>query len=77
MHNLAIKVHISALLGCKHFIVTNAAGGAIRGMAKESIVIIKDYVNLIGMNPMKSHINELFSDSLDVRLDEEMVEIAL
>lgn len=39
-------------LGCEILIVTNAAGGISNGLAPGRLMLIRDYINLMGRNPL-------------------------
>lgn len=76
-------VRWSHLLGCKQFIVTNAAGSVNLDFKPGDLVLIKDHINLSGQNPLVGkNINELgprFPDmtvAYDAVLREKMKAIA-
>jgi purine-nucleoside phosphorylase len=77
------SVRWAHLLGCKEFIVTNAAGSINLDFKPGDLILIKDHINLSGKNPLVGkNINELgprFPDmtiAYDIGLRECMKEIA-
>ena len=44
--------YLSALLGCKHMILTNASGGGVKGMEVGSFMVSTDHINWIGRRPL-------------------------
>lgn len=54
------SVRWSHLLGCKHLVVTNAAGSVNLNFKPGDLVLIKDHINLSGKNPLAGkNIDEL------------------
>ncbi len=49
---LTFAVRASLQAGCHTLVVTNAAGGCGEGMTAGSIVLIRDHINLAGINPL-------------------------
>lgn len=49
---LTFAVRASLAAGCHTLVVTNAAGGCGDGMEAGSIVLIRDHINLAGINPL-------------------------
>ena len=49
---LTFAVRACLVAGCHTLVVTNAAGGCGDGMAAGSIVLIRDHLNLAGINPL-------------------------
>ena len=49
---LTFAVRACLLAGCHTLVVTNAAGGCGDGMTAGSIVVIRDHINLAGINPL-------------------------
>lgn len=49
---LTFAVRASLAAGCHTLVVTNAAGGCGEGMTAGSIVLIRDHLNLAGINPL-------------------------
>ena len=49
---LAFAVRACLAAGCHTLVVTNAAGGCGDGMTAGSIVLIRDHMNLAGINPL-------------------------
>lgn len=52
MREVIKPVLLLKALGVERLIVTNAAGGVNRGYHPGQIVLIKDYINLMGSNPL-------------------------
>lgn len=49
---VTFPVRVMGLLGIKHLIVTNAAGGINKKFSSGVLMIIKDHLNLTGSNPL-------------------------
>lgn len=49
---LTFAVRACLAAGCHTLVVTNAAGGCGDGMKEGSIVLIRDHINLAGINPL-------------------------
>lgn len=49
---LTFAVRASLAAGCHTLVVTNAAGGCGDGMTAGSVVLIRDHINLAGINPL-------------------------
>ena len=49
---LTFAVRACLAAGCHTLVVTNAAGGCGDGLAAGSIVLIRDHINLAGINPL-------------------------
>ena len=50
--DLAMPVLLAGELGCRTLIVTNAAGAVNRVFRPGDLVLIRDHINLMGMNPL-------------------------
>jgi purine-nucleoside phosphorylase len=55
---IVLPVRIAGLLGAKHLIVTNAAGIVNPGFKVGDIMLIRDHVNLMFMNPVRSALKD-------------------
>ena len=67
---LTFAVRASLTAGCQTLVVTNAAGGCGDGLTAGSIVLIRDHINLAGINPLVGHndprLGTRFPDMSDV-----------
>eukprot|EP00742_Colponemidia_sp_Colp-10_P003288 GILJ01003499.1.p1 GENE.GILJ01003499.1~~GILJ01003499.1.p1 ORF type:complete len:892 (-),score=162.25 GILJ01003499.1:151-2826(-) len=52
-YQLSFIARLSVMLGVKTLILTNAAGGCVKGMKPGAIMIIKDHLNLNNRNPLE------------------------
>jgi purine-nucleoside phosphorylase len=55
-HDLATVVHptrVLAALGIEVLIVTNSAGGIRPGLSPGDLMLLKDHINLMGVNPLR------------------------
>jgi purine-nucleoside phosphorylase len=57
---VAFPVRVFARMGIKAIIVTNAAGGINRNYSQGCLVVIRDHVNLQGVNPLAGPNDERF-----------------
>lgn len=62
-YQTAIIAHISALLGCHTMLLTNGAGGGMKGMKPGCAMIIRDHINLEGFNTLDSYYHSLYSQA--------------
>ena len=53
MDDVVLPVFLLSRLGVKTLIITNAAGGVNRSFSPSELVLIKDHVNLQGVNPLR------------------------
>jgi len=53
MDEVTMPVRVMALLGVKTLILTNAAGGVNTGFNPGDLMLITDYINLSGRNPLR------------------------
>ncbi len=53
MNEVVRQVRVLREIGCSHFVTTNAAGGLNPAYNGGDIVIIKDHINLMGVNPLR------------------------
>lgn len=59
-YQTALITHISAKLGCHTMLLTNGAGGGMRGMTPGCTMIIRDHINFEGFNTMDSYYHSLY-----------------
>jgi purine-nucleoside phosphorylase len=52
-HDTVFPVRLAALLGVKLLILTNATGGVNPGLAPGDLVLLRDQINLTGLNPLR------------------------
>ncbi len=57
---VAFPIRVFARMGIKAVILTNAAGGINRNYSQGCLVVIRDHVNLQGMNPLSGPNDERF-----------------
>ena len=55
-HQTVFAVRLGALLGARVLIMTNAAGGLNPQQQPGDLVLIRDHINLIGMNPLRGEL---------------------
>jgi purine-nucleoside phosphorylase len=55
-HQTVFMVRLAALLGAHTLIMTNAAGGLRQQQKPGDLVIIRDQINLIGLNPLRGRL---------------------
>ena len=60
MKEVAYPVYVMKLLGIENLIVTNACGGINRSFAPGDLMIIEDYINLLGRNSLIGPNDERF-----------------
>ncbi|MBN2829850.1 MAG: purine-nucleoside phosphorylase [Candidatus Cloacimonetes bacterium] len=53
LEQITFPVRVFALLGVKNYIATNAAGSLNETMTPGQIVLIKDHINHLGVNPLR------------------------
>jgi purine-nucleoside phosphorylase len=51
-HQVVLTVRVAALLGARHLVMTNAAGGLRLDHRPGDLVALSDHLNLTGMNPL-------------------------
>jgi len=51
-HTVTFAVRVLGLLGVKHLILTNAAGGVNTKFSAGALMVIDDHINLMGQNPL-------------------------
>ena len=55
-HQVAFSVRLGALLGIKTLILSNASGGLYDGVKAGDLMLIRDHINLIGLNPLRGEL---------------------
>ncbi len=60
IQEVTFLVRVMRLLGAKILIVSNACGSLTQYIPKGSIMIIDDYINLLGTNPLLGYNKEIF-----------------
>lgn len=60
MPDVIFPVRVFGQLGIKNLILTNAAGSARTSMRPGSLMLIRDHVNLMGVNPLRGANDERF-----------------
>ena len=58
--DVAFPIRVFARMGVKAVILTNAAGGIKREFVQGKLVVIKDHINLQGLNPLSGPNDERF-----------------
>ncbi|MGA2640146.1 MAG: purine-nucleoside phosphorylase [Spirochaetia bacterium] len=53
IQDVILPVFLLHRLGVRTLIVTNAAGGVNRGLSVGELVLIRDHINLMGVNPLR------------------------
>ena len=57
---VVFPIRVLKLLGVETLIITNAAGGINQMLEKGDLMIIKDHINLMGVNPLFGENDERF-----------------
>ncbi|HAE43558.1 MAG TPA: purine-nucleoside phosphorylase [Clostridiales bacterium] len=60
MKEVTYPVYLLKMLGVEKIIVTNAAGGINLDLAPGKLMLINDFINLMGTNPLVGHNDERF-----------------
>ncbi len=60
MAKITYPVYVLKMLGVKDFVVTNACGGINRQLNVGDLMLITDYINLLGLNPLIGDNDERF-----------------
>ena len=60
MKELTYPVFVMKMLGVESLIVTNACGGVNKSFAPGDLMIIEDYINMLGKNPLIGKNDERF-----------------
>lgn len=55
-HQTVFMVRLAALLGARYLVMSNAAGGLNPDFRPGDLVLIRDHINLIGLNPLRGEI---------------------
>jgi len=58
MEEVTFPARVLARLGCKLVILTNAAGGVNTSFTPGDLMIIKDHINMMGVNPLRGKNDE-------------------
>ena len=70
MQDVSFLVRVMFVLGVKHLIITNAAGGIGEHLVPGDLMLITDHINFIGANPLRGHheleFGERFPDMSEV-----------
>jgi purine-nucleoside phosphorylase len=77
---VTFPVRVFARMGVKAVILTNAAGGIKREFVQGRLVVIKDHINLQGVNPLSGPNDERFGErfpDMSVAYDRRFREIAV
>jgi purine-nucleoside phosphorylase len=77
---VVFPVRVFARMGVKAVILTNAAGGIKREFVQGRLVVIKDHINLQGVNPLSGPNDERFGErfpDMSVAYDRRFREIAV
>jgi purine-nucleoside phosphorylase len=57
-HQTVFAIRLGALLGARVLVMTNAAGGLRPDQTPGDLVLIRDHLNLIGLNPLRGQLPE-------------------
>jgi purine-nucleoside phosphorylase len=57
-HQTVFSIRLGALLGAHTLVMTNAAGGLRRDQRPGDLVLIRDHINLIGLNSLRGDLPE-------------------
>lgn len=60
MREVCYPFYVFKLLGIEQVVITNAAGGINRGFAPGTLMLINDYINMMGTNPLIGPNDERF-----------------
>lgn len=60
MNEVTFPVRVFGLLGIKSLILTNAAGSVDTDFKQGTLMLIRDHINLIGVNPLRGRNDERF-----------------
>jgi purine-nucleoside phosphorylase len=55
-HETVFPVRLAALLGARVLILTNACGGLKRGQRRGDLMVVRDHLNLTGLNPLRGQL---------------------
>jgi purine-nucleoside phosphorylase len=55
-HETVFPLRLAAFLGCRAFLLTNAAGALAREARQGEIRIVRDHLNLTGLNPLRGQL---------------------
>lgn len=81
--DIVLPIRVMSKLGAKYLLVTNAAGGINEGFDPGDIMLIRDHINFMGMNPLRGPNESSFgprfpdmSHAYDPELGELMLHVA-
>ena len=80
MYTVAMPVRVMKLLGVKALVVTNAAGGVNRSFKPGTLMVINDFINFMGDNPLYGENLEEFGPrfpDMTKALDEKYTNLAI
>jgi purine-nucleoside phosphorylase len=60
MEDVTFPIRVFGLLGVKTLVVTNSAGGVNVNYTAGTLMLIKDHINLMGMNPLRGRNDDRF-----------------
>ena len=60
MRQVTYPVYVLRLLGVRTLVITNACGGIDRGLAPGELMLLSDYINMLGSNSLMGPNNERF-----------------
>jgi purine-nucleoside phosphorylase len=60
MSQVIFPVRVFGVLGIKNLILTNAAGGVDSDFKQGTLMLIRDHINLMGVNPLRGRNDERF-----------------
>lgn len=80
MNEVTLPIRVMSLLGVKNLIITNAAGGVNTSFAPGDLMVIEDFINLSGRNPLRGKNMDRFGPrfpDMSYAYDRKLIEIAL
>lgn len=60
LQQVTFPIRVLGLLGVKSIVLTNAAGGINPQLKPSSLMVIKDHINLMGVNPLRGENDDRF-----------------
>lgn len=83
LEEVTFPIRVFKLLGIRHLILTNAAGGIDIELSQGALMVISDHLNLMGVNPLRGPNDERFgprfpdlSEAYSRDLQQQAVEVA-